>query len=145
MKEIARIHIAKVTYDIEVDAKKILESYILNLEAYAQDDELLNDIETRITELLADRGVKPKGVITKQDVVAIREQLGEPEDFMDEGDVIVAESDKNTHKLYRNLDNGLFGGVLSGIASYFGINALWTRLIFIALLFISFGLAALLY
>jgi phage shock protein PspC (stress-responsive transcriptional regulator) len=145
MKEIARIHITKVTYDIEVDAKKALESYISSLEVYAQDNELLNDIETRITELLADRGVKPKGVITKQDVVAIRQQLGEPEDFMDESDVVVAESNKNTHKLYRNLDNGLVGGVLSGIASYFGINTLWTRLIFIVLLFMSFGLAALLY
>ena len=37
MKEITRVHIAKVAYDIEVLAKKAIEKYIGSLERYADD------------------------------------------------------------------------------------------------------------
>ncbi|GAB2632004.1 PspC domain-containing protein [Belliella aquatica] len=43
--------------------------------------------------------------------------------------------DKNVKKLYRNPDDRTLGGVASGIAAYFGIEVLWARLIFIALIF----------
>ncbi len=51
MKEITRIHIAKVPYDAEVEAKKELEAYLRTLEAYSNDSEIINDIEIRITEI----------------------------------------------------------------------------------------------
>jgi phage shock protein PspC (stress-responsive transcriptional regulator) len=149
MKDITRIHIAKVPYNIELSAKKELETYIAALEAYTSDEELLNDIEIRITELLLERGVKQENVVTSADVKAIRALLGEPKDFMaDEATVEVdAEllSGLSGRKLYRNLDTAVLGGVLGGIASYFKINALWVRLAFIVLIFISFGTFALLY
>ncbi|MFD2034695.1 PspC domain-containing protein [Belliella marina] len=43
--------------------------------------------------------------------------------------------DKNVKKLYRNPDDRTLGGVASGLAAYFGIEVLWARLIFIALIF----------
>ncbi|MBI3889126.1 PspC domain-containing protein [Candidatus Saccharibacteria bacterium] len=141
MKETTRIHIAKTSYDIEIAAKKELEKYIGVLEAYAEDSELLNDIEIRITELLGERNVEPNGVITSDDVKAVRTQLGEPEEFMDNGDIAIGTDTKlssnPTRKLYRNVDGAIFGGVLSGIAHFFGINPLWTRLIFIVLLLLT--------
>lgn len=141
MKETTRIHIAKTSYDIEIAAKKELEKYIGVLEAYAEDSELLNDIEIRITELLGERNVEPNGVITSDDVKAVRTQLGEPEEFMDNGDIAIGTDTKlssnPTRKLYRNVDGAIFGGVLSGIAYFFGINPLWTRLIFIVLLLLT--------
>ena len=141
MKETTRIHIAKTSYDIEIAAKKELEKYIGVLEAYAEDSELLNDIEIRITELLAERNVQPNGVITSDDVKAVRTQLGEPEEFMDNGDIAIGAnaelSSSPNRKLYRNIDGAVFGGVLSGMAHFFGINPLWTRLIFIVLLFLT--------
>ena len=143
MKEITRIHIAKVSYDIEIGAKKELEKYISNLEAYADDPELLQDIEIRITELLEARGIKQNGVITSGDVAGVREQLGEPKEFMGDGDIAIGPevelSSEATRKLYRNTDSAVLGGVLSGIAGFFHINPLWTRLIFIILLFVSAG------
>jgi phage shock protein PspC (stress-responsive transcriptional regulator) len=148
MNEITRIHIAKVPYDIEIIAKKEIEKYIKALELYANDDELLQDIEIRITELLAERGVVTNGVITVSDVASIREQLGEPKDFRDDNN---SESDQNIeesgviHKLYRNIDEAILGGVLSGISSYFSINALWVRLIFVVLFMISAGTVSLAY
>lgn len=149
MKEITRIHIAKVSYDIEIGAKKELEKYINNLEAYANDQELLQDIEIRITELLEARGVKQNDVITSDDVAAVREQLGEPKEFMGDGDIAVGPevelSGEATRKLYRNTDSAVLGGVLSGVAGFFRINPLWVRLIFIILLFASAGAVLLVY
>ena len=144
MNEITRIHIAKVAYDIEVTAKKQLEKYIKSLETYTQDGEVLADIEIRMTELLTERKVAAGGVIGTEDVAAIRKQLGEPYEFAgDDGDIAVGTeaAGSENHRLYRSLDDAVLGGVLSGIAGYFKVNPLWTRLIFILVAFISFGLA----
>lgn len=147
MNEITRIHIAKTAYDIEIAAKKQLEKYIKSLELYTQDADVLTDIEIRITELLAERGVAAGGVITNDDVTAIRKQLGEPYEFAgEESDIAIgADEDTSGRRLYRSTDNAVLGGVLSGIATYFNVNPLWTRLVFVLLLFISFGFAALAY
>ena len=149
MKDITRIHIAKVPYSIELSAKKNLEKYIAALELYTGDSEVLEDIEIRITELLLERGIKQESVISDTDVAAVRAQLGEPKDFMSEDGVEIDEAvvlpGDAPRKLYRNLDTAVIGGVLSGIASFFKINPLWIRLAFIILVFVSFGISALLY
>ena len=147
MNEITRIHIAKIAYDVDVTAKKHLEKYIKSLETYTHDTEVLGDIEIRMTELLDERGVKAGGVITNDDVTAIREQLGEPYEFADEdGDIAVGDGEiRDGRKFYRNLDDAVLGGVLGGIAVYFKVNPLWPRLMFILLTFITFGTALLAY
>lgn len=147
MNEITRIHIAKTAYDIEIAAKKQLEKYIKSLEVYTQDKEVIADIEIRITELLAERNVNAGGVITTDDVAAVRKQLGEPYEFADDdGDIAVGLQDEvKSRRLYRSTDDAVLGGVLSGVATYFNINPLWTRLAFVVLLFISFGLATVVY
>ncbi len=149
MNEITRIHIAKVAYDVEVAAKKQLEKYIKSLESYTQDADVLADIEIRITELLTERGVVAGGVIGSDDVAAIRAQLGEPYEFADgEGDIAVGAAmpeQPSGRRLYRSADDAVLGGVLGGIAAYFNVNPLWIRLAFIALLFVSFGFASLVY
>lgn len=149
MKDITRIHIAKVPYNIELLAKKNLEKYINALELYTGDNDVLEDIEIRITELLLERGVKQESVILDADIVAVRAQLGEPKDFMSEESVDGNEAEilsaDAPRKLYRSLDNALLGGVLSGIASFFRVNPLWLRLSFIILIFVSFGFSVLLY
>lgn len=148
MKEITRVHIAKQAYDIEVGAKKDLEQYMERLELYAGDAEILADIEIRMTELLAEHGTTKDGVITMSDIAVLRERLGEPEDFAEDGDVtaLPARADaKPRRRLYRDQDKAVLGGVLSGMATYLGINPLWTRLIFIVLLIPSFGTMLILY
>ena len=149
MKEITRIHLAKVSYDIELSAKKSLEKYCKDLAFYAGDDEVMQDIEVRMTELFAERGVTKDGVITADDVAAIRKQLGEPSDFAPEGagDIAVGAtpSDGPNRRLYRDTDGAILGGVLAGVARFFGISPVWTRLIFIVILIASFGTALVIY
>lgn len=148
MKEITRIHIAKVAYDIEIAAKKDIEQYTAALERYADDAEILTDIEIRITELLAEHGVQAGGVITKEDVAAVRAQLGEPSDFASDeasGEDVKDAAGEEVRRVYRDTDNAVLGGVLSGFARFFSIDPLWVRLAFIVILFASFGTALIVY
>lgn len=147
MNEIIRIHIAKTPYDIEVAAKKQLDEYLSSLEKYSADKELMLDIEIRMVELLGERGVLANGVISADDVKAMREQLGEPHEFVEDdatGGSVPAEESARP-KLYRDLEGALLGGVFSGLANYTGVSAIWMRLGFVVLLAISFGFAAFIY
>jgi phage shock protein PspC (stress-responsive transcriptional regulator) len=149
MKEVTRIRIAKTSYDIELGAKKQLEQYIKSLSLYADDENILEDIEIRITELLAERGIIANDAIDSGDVEALRKVLGEPQDFLSEGDIALGDDSEGSTsirpKWYRDIDRAVLGGVLSGLARYLSVNALWIRLGFIALIFVSLGLAAFVY
>lgn len=150
MKEVTRIRIAKTSYDIEIGAKKHLETYIQALSLYAEDENVLEDIEIRITELLTERSITANDVIGEDDVTALRAILGEPQAFSGEGDIAIGDDESPSvsdqrRKWYRDIDRAVLGGVLSGLARYFAVNALWVRLAFIALLFVSLGLVALIY
>ncbi len=152
MKEVTRVHIAKTAYDIEVAAKKQLEKYMHSLESYTQDTDVIADVEIRMTEILAERGVKAGGVIAVDDVKALREQLGEPYEFADDsGDIAVgsnaagASGARAARRWYRSTDDAVLGGVLSGIAVYCNVNPVWTRLVFVLLLLVSFGTATIAY
>lgn len=147
MKEVTRIHLAKTAYDVEVLAKKQLEKYIHSLERYTQDADVLADVEIRMTELLAERGVPAGGVIGSEDVEALRTQLGEPYEFADgESDIALGSDDEPAgRRLYRSGDDAILGGVLSGAAAYFKVNPLWVRLAFVVVLFPSFGFALVIY
>jgi phage shock protein PspC (stress-responsive transcriptional regulator) len=151
MKEVTRIHIAKISYDAELEAKKELESYLKALEAYSEDGDILDDVEVRMTEILTERGVKKGGVITHKDILALKEQLGEPRDFMSEGDMAVGPDDEvqiNTEasrKLFRDTDHAVLGGVLSGIAAFFKVSPALIRILFIIVALASFGTALLVY
>ena len=149
MKEIIRIHIAKIPYDIELDAKRMIEKYLHDIEHYA-DSEVLEDIEIRVTELLADKGIGANDIITKASVEEIMAQLGDPKEFLEDGDIAVGVVDeqlteKPRHRLYRDPSSAVLGGVLAGLARYLDANPLWTRLAFLVLVFVSFGTAIILY
>ena len=153
MKEITRIHLAKTPFSAEIDAKKSLEKY-LNLiqKSMHAEPEAMREIEARMVELLAERGVSKDGVIGNDDVLAIQKQMGEPRDFSDgsdnaETDVDVDDeaSGNSSKQLMRDTEHGLIGGVCAGVAAYFGVNPLWIRLIAIFSPFITFGTAVLIY
>ena len=92
MKEINRIHLAKVPYEIEIDAKKELTKYFNDLQKYANDESIFDDVEIRVTEILSDLGVNKNDIISLEDVSKIKKQLGDPEVFADPD--IVTETDE---------------------------------------------------
>jgi hypothetical protein len=57
MKEVARISLAALPYNIEIDAKKKLQYYLHAIEAALNaDSDTMKEIEARVAELLAERG-----------------------------------------------------------------------------------------
>lgn len=156
MKEITRIHLAKTPYSVEVDAKKELEGYLTAIEKMMHaEPEAMQEIEARMVELLASRGVEKDNVVTLADVEALRTQMGEPKEFSEADDDTV--KDKATEdsaasssippvkRLMRDPDNALIGGVCAGVAAYWGINPLWIRIFAVISPFITFGTAVLIY
>ena len=151
MKEITRIHLAKTPFSVEVDAKKSLEKYLNLIQKNMHaEPEAMREIEARMVELLAERGVSKDGVIGNDDVLAVQKQMGEPRDFSDDDETVDEAHNSNVNdrpvkQLMRDTEHGLIGGVCAGIAAYFGINPLWVRLIAIISPFMSFGTAVLVY
>ena len=152
MKEITRIHLAKTPFSAEIDAKKSLEKYLNSIQKNMHaEPEAMQEIEARMVELLAERGVSKDGVISHDDVLAVQKQMGEPHDFSDDASEAIDEiedkdiDDKPAKQLMRDLDNAIIGGVCAGVAAYFNINPLWVRLIAIISPFMTFGTAVLIY
>ena len=156
MKEVTRMHLAKTPYSVEVDAKKALEGYLAAIEKTMRaEPEVMREIETRMVELLAERGVAKDGVISLDDVNALKTQMGDPKEFSENGETressnetVESPSDmhrKSQKRLMRDTQQGVLGGVCSGLAAYFGIDVVLVRLIAVGLLFVSFGTAVLAY
>lgn len=152
MKEITRIHLAKTPFSAEIDAKKSLEKYLNSIQKNMHaEPEAMQEIEARMVELLAERGVAKDGVIGNDDVLAIQKQMGEPRDFSDDASEAIDDiedkdiDDKPAKQLMRDPDNAIIGGVCAGVAAYFNINPLWVRLIAIISPFMTFGTAVLIY
>ncbi len=150
MKEITRIHLAKTPYDIELDAKEVLQKYLSEIKQMMGSEDTMYEIEARMVELLGERGVQSNGIITMSDVEDLRSKMGLPKEFSDsesteDSQADLAPSNSPAKRLMRDTDNAIFGGVCAGIAAYWGINPLWVRLLFIISPFITFGTALLVY
>lgn len=152
MKEITRIHLAKTAFSIEIEAKSSLEKYLNSIQKNMHaEPEAMREIEARMVEILAERGVMKEGVISVDDVLAIQKQMGESRDFADGDSPVDDDLDgdgsesKPEKQLMRDTDNAIIDGVCAGVAAYFNINPLWVRLIAIVSSFATFGTAVLIY
>lgn len=151
MNEITRIHIAKKPYEIEIDAKKQLEKYLKDIQNYLQDEQLVDEVELRIVELLAEMGVKPHGVIAAGDIDSLKEVLGRASDFADDNEIDADDAPTDVsvpaHKkhLMRDESSGWIGGVLSGLAAHYRWPVWAVRLVAVIVTIVSSGIGALLY
>mgnify|MGYP000843582389 FL=1 len=157
MKEITNIHLAKTPFRVEVEAKHALGAYLASIQQRMHaEPEAMREIEARMVELLAERGVTRDGVVTAEDVTALRRQMGEPREFASDAaaeeddaalrDAAEAASAGGAPKqLMRDTDHAVIGGVCAGVAAYFGVSPLWIRLLAIISPFMTFGTAMLIY
>jgi len=152
MKETININISGFNYSIDSDAYKILSTYLDKLEAYYGDNEetqdIINDIEQRISELFNDRLQGGNSVITEQLVNEVIEIIGKPEEIFEEteeDESINKKTRKKYRKLYRDSDNAIIAGVISGMAAYFNLPVLPLRLLIVLLTFFGIGSPILIY
>ena len=155
MKRTVQVNLSGQVFTIDEDAYEVLSAYLKRIASLydrsAGKDEILSDIESRIAELLIDRKGESKEVVTIEDVAAVTAIMGNSEQFEDDSMDDTEESyrtnyssDSSKKRLYRDSDNGIIGGVCSGIAYYFGIDPVWIRLFF-GLSFIFFGSGVIFY
>ncbi len=138
MNEITKIHLGRQAFTIAVDAYKALQDYLQAIKRHmGGSDEVLEEIELRMVELLAERGVSGDKVVLAKDVAYLKEQLGKPGDFSDEAeDKHIDDNEPNgPRRLFRDPGHGMLAGVCAGLGNYFGIDALWIRLLFIVFTF----------
>lgn len=147
MNEVTRIHLGRQPFTIAVDAHHELKTYLAAIEKEVGDKDVLNEVELRMTELLAERGVTTEKVILPADVDYLKEQLGSPTDFSDNQDEpeISKTEDRGAKRLFRDTDNALVAGVAAGVANFFGLDMTLVRLVFVLLTIFSGGFGILLY
>jgi phage shock protein PspC (stress-responsive transcriptional regulator) len=131
MNEVTRIHLGRQPFTISVEAHKALKDYLAEIKKQVADSDVVNEVELRMAELLGERGISGDKVILATDVDYLKQQLGNPKDFKDDGDEAPAASnDQSAKRLFRDTDNAMVAGVASGLANYFGVDVLLIRILF---------------
>ena len=154
MKRNITINMFGSLYAIDEDAYELLNQYQNNMRSYFArqegGEEIAEDIERRIAELFAELKATGVEAITIEHVQDIISRIGNPEQVDGEDTDSNGEENGNRpgvenkgestrKKLFRNPDDKMLGGVCSGMACFFGIDALWLRLLMILLAWFSVG------
>lgn len=155
MNKTLTANIGGSVFNIEEAAYIRLERYIESVRSYLSaeegTDEIISDIELRLSELFTEKLSAQKQVITERDVIDVIAVMGEPEEFgTDQEDASSAKSSGKTKapqsgkRLFRDPDDREFFGVCGGISAYFGWDPIVLRVIFVVS-FLLFGSGLLLY
>ena len=149
MNKTVNINIGGLIFHIDEDAYQKLTRYFdaikRSLSNSSGKDEIMKDIEMRVAELLIEKQKSDKHVINNKDVDEVIVVMGQPEDYRIDDENDSASDTKEpyypytrTKKLYRDKDRGTIAGVCTGLGHYFGIDAVWLKILFL-ILFFGFG------
>jgi phage shock protein PspC (stress-responsive transcriptional regulator) len=150
MKITVSINLGGYSFNIDEDAYAELKRYLKNLELHFAEEEsaseILSDIETRVAELFRGRLTAYKHVITMDDVHYAISVLGTPEDISNNERTSARDkfSSPGYHRMYRDPDKRIIGGVCAGMGAYWNLEPWIVRIIFLALAMAG-GLGILLY
>ncbi len=149
MKITVSINLGGYSFNIDEDAYSELKRYLKSLEfhfaAEESSSEILSDIEARMAEIFRARLNQFKQVISLDDVKYAISVLGTPEDISD-GESTQGSSAGSSayHRMYRDTDHRIIGGVCSGMGAYWNFEPWIVRVIFVALAMVG-GLGLLVY
>src|SRR5215216_3587618 len=150
MKKIININLSGRVIPIEDSAYESLQQYIESLRRYFANeesrDEIINDIESRIAELMNDKIKKGASAITDADIEEIINSMGRVEDFEKaeaaDSSATSGQSSQQAYtstgteqkrfkgRLYRDTSDKMVGGVCAGIANYMNVDPAIIRLLF---------------
>lgn len=170
MKKNISINISGIIFHIEEDGYENLRKYLDSINRYfasfEDSSEILADIESRVAEIFLSKLNEGKQVITADDVNALIATMGSVSDFKAAEEQELKEEarpgtgsgpqagttgepreprpPKPPQQLFRDQKRKILGGVCSGIANYFAIDAVWIRLLFGILAF-AYGFTIIVY
>lgn len=157
MKPTVRVSIGGLAFNLEEDAFHVLDSYLKALRRHfsgnPEADEIIADIESRLSELLQMRVNGSDGVVSITDAQEITKIMGNPKDF---DETVSGETEEGMpknepyhdtesrddsynffkKKLYRDENNKLIGGVCSGFGHYFKIDPTAIRILLAGIVFL---------
>jgi len=132
MNEVTKIHLGRQAFTIAADAHKELRNYLDAIKDRVNDKDVMEEVELRMAELLAEHGIAGDKVILAKDVKFLKSQLGNPADFDEDGEAPQDDSElPETKRLFRDTDNAILAGVAAGLAKYFGVDVLLIRILFV--------------
>jgi phage shock protein PspC (stress-responsive transcriptional regulator) len=151
MNKTVTINLGGIVFHIDEDAYQKLSRYFdaikRSLNNSSGQDEIIKDIEMRISELLGEKLISDKHVIGLKEIDEVIAVMGQPEDYIIEDDSKgepAYQAYKKSKKLYRDKEKGMIGGVAAGLSHYLGIDVVWIRVILL-LFFFGFGTGILAY
>ena len=152
MNKTVNINLGGMFFHIDEDAYQKLTRYFdaikRSLSNSTGQDEIIKDIEMRVSELLTEKQKTEKHVVGLKDVDEVIAIMGQPEDYKIDDESPESNSSDfsspKTRKLYRDTENGMIGGVLAGLGHYFGIDKAWLRVILL-ILFFAWGIGFMAY
>ncbi|KVV15426.1 PspC domain-containing protein [Flavobacterium sp. TAB 87] len=147
MNKTVNINLGGMFFHIDEDAYLKLTRYFdaikRSLNNSSGQDEIIKDIEMRVSELLSEKQQTEKHVVGLPDVDAVIAVMGQPEDYIIEDDYEPNQQNNYSKtkgkKLYRDTEKGMIGGVATGLGHYFGIDAVWLKVMFLIFVFAGFG------
>jgi phage shock protein PspC (stress-responsive transcriptional regulator) len=140
MNKTVNINLGGMFFHIDEDAYQKLTRYFdaikRSLSNSSGQEEIIKDIEMRVSELLNEKQKSDKHVVGLKDVDEVIAVMGQPEDYIIEEDnktnqSFTETSNRRVKKLYRDKEKGMIGGVAAGLSHYFGIDTVWIRLLLI--------------
>lgn len=146
MKITVSINLGGYSFNIDEDAYAELKRYLKNLELHfageESSSEILSDIESRMSELFRSKLTTYKQVINIDDVRQVESVMGTPEDISDNEGPSARDkfSSPGYHRMYRDTDHRVIGGVCAGIAAYWNIELWLVRVIFFVLAMMGVGI-----
>lgn len=154
MNKTVNINLGGMFFHIDEDAYQKLTRYFdaikRSLSNSSGHDEIIKDIEMRVSELLNDKQKSDKHVVGLKDVDEVIAVMGQPEDYIIEDELKASptytdNTNRRSKKLYRDKEKGMIGGVAAGLGHYFGIDSVWIRIVLLLLIFAGFGTGILAY
>ena len=167
MKKTLTVNLGGTVFHIDEDAYRLLDNYLSNLKIHFRKDvgadEIVDDIERRISELFAEKLTAGSQVITIEEVEEVIARMGKPEDMETADTDTASTSYKGTNtggsygsgswnadsanqttasvhrRLFRNPDDKMLGGVVSGLAAYLGWDVTLLRLLLLVILICGYG------
>ncbi len=144
MNKTININLGGFFFHIDENAYQKLKRYLDAIARSLSDDpqgknEIISDIEARISELLSERITDARQVVNEGDIDEIITIMGQPEDYTEAEETYSDNSSYNyskrtkssNKKLFRDREDKFLGGVASGLAHYTNIDTIWVRLFFI--------------
>lgn len=161
MKETIRTSIGGLAFNVDIDAHEALTKYLNELSEHYKNkedgNEIIGDIEARMSELLRMKITYPDRIVSLSDAEEIITTMGRPHQLFDEAfetenyeEEKTEDSKANTKsvnsststewrkkRLYRDVDHKIIGGVCSGLGHYLRIDPVLIRIGFVLLLIIT--------